>query len=61
MVMSRGQIIRELPRSELSEQRIIEAIVGGLNVGSRRRSTSPTLTIAEQAEAKWGKSDTEIR
>jgi ribose transport system ATP-binding protein len=57
MVMSRGQIIREIPQSELSEKRIIEAIVGGLNVGGRQRSTAPIMTIAEQADAKWGRSE----
>ncbi len=54
IVMSRGQIIHEIPHSELSERRIVEAIVGGINVGSGRRSNAPMLTIAEQAKARWG-------
>jgi ribose transport system ATP-binding protein len=53
IVMSRGQIIREIPQSELSERSIVEAIVGGVNF-SKRRTLGPTLTIEEQARAKSG-------
>jgi len=33
VVMSRGQIIDEIPRADLSEKRIIESIVGGVGFG----------------------------
>ncbi|MFN8565764.1 MAG: sugar ABC transporter ATP-binding protein, partial [Anaerolineae bacterium] len=52
IVMSRGQIVREIPQSELSEQRIIEAIVGGVNIGSRQRSSTRGMSIADQADAR---------
>ena len=36
-VMSRGRIVDEIPRRELSEQRIVEAIVGSRNAGTVAR------------------------
>jgi ribose transport system permease protein/ribose transport system ATP-binding protein len=50
LVMSRGQIINEIPQSELSEHRIIEAIVGGVNVSLPASGKS----IAEQAAENAG-------
>lgn len=57
IVMSRGQIVREIPQSELSEQKIIEAIVGGINVGSRQKTSTRGMSIAEQADARAGSSE----
>jgi ribose transport system ATP-binding protein len=37
VVMSRGQLIDEIPRADLSEQRIIQSIVGGIGFGLRKR------------------------
>jgi len=34
IVLSRGQIVHEIPQAELSERRIIEAMVGGVKAGS---------------------------
>ncbi len=34
IVLSRGQIVHEIPREELSERRIIEAMVGGVKLGN---------------------------
>jgi len=48
IVMSRGQIIKEIPKADLSERNIIEAIVGDVN----KRSKLLSMSIAEQAEAK---------
>jgi ribose transport system ATP-binding protein len=41
LVMSRGQIIDEIPRLELSEQRIVQSIVGGVGFGLRARRPVP--------------------
>jgi ribose transport system ATP-binding protein len=35
VVMSRGRIVEEIPRDELDERRIVEAIVGSRSTGSR--------------------------
>jgi ribose transport system ATP-binding protein len=35
VVMSRGQIVAEIPGSELGEKRIVEAIVGSRAAGGR--------------------------
>lgn len=37
MVMSRGQIIDEIPREALSEQRIVQSIVGGVGFGLKAK------------------------
>jgi ribose transport system ATP-binding protein len=37
VVMSRGQIVDEIPRADLSEQRIVQAIVGGVGFGLKAR------------------------
>ena len=42
VVMSRGQIIDEIQRTDLSEKRIIESIVGGVGFGLKRRRPVPT-------------------
>ncbi len=42
VVMSRGQIIRELQGADLSEQRIIESIVGGVGFGLSAIDTNRT-------------------
>jgi ribose transport system ATP-binding protein len=34
IVLSRGQIVHEIPQAELSERRIIEAMVGGVKLGN---------------------------
>jgi hypothetical protein len=50
--MSRGQIIHEIPKSELSERRIIESIVGGVHVGFDLSLPNQGKSIADQtAEA----------
>jgi len=44
IVMSRGQVIDEIPHADLSEKRIIESIVGGVGFGLKRgrpRVTGP--------------------
>ncbi len=41
VVMSRGQIIDEIQRADLSEKRIIEAIVGGVGFGLKARRPAP--------------------
>ncbi len=41
VVMSRGQIIDEIQRTDLSEQRIIESIVGGVGFGLKVRRPRP--------------------
>ena len=38
VVMSRGQIVEEIPGDELGERRIVEAIVGG-RAGAREQAT----------------------
>jgi ribose transport system ATP-binding protein len=42
VVMSRGQIIDEIQRADLSEKRIVEAIVGGVGFGLKARRPVPT-------------------
>jgi ribose transport system ATP-binding protein len=42
VVMSRGQLIDEIQQADLSEQRIIEAIVGGVGFGLKSRRHLPT-------------------
>lgn len=42
VVMSRGQIIDEIARADLSEQRIVQSIVGGVGFGLK--TTRPTTT-----------------
>jgi len=49
MVMSRGQIINELAGDELSERRIIEAIVSGVNLSYDVSLPTPMMSIEEQA------------
>jgi hypothetical protein len=39
--MSRGQIIDEIGRAQLSEERIIQSIVGGVGFGLKRRRVAP--------------------
>jgi ribose transport system ATP-binding protein len=52
IVMSRGQIIHEIPQSELSERRIIESIVGGVHLGFDMTMRDEVTSIADQtAEA----------
>jgi ABC-type multidrug transport system ATPase subunit len=52
IVMSRGQIIHEIPQSELSERRIIESIVGGVHLGFDMTMRDDVKSIAHQtAEA----------
>ena len=41
VVMSRGQIVDEIQHAELSEQRIIESIVGGVGFGLKTRRRIP--------------------
>jgi ribose transport system ATP-binding protein len=48
MVMSRGQIINEIAGSDLSERRIIEAIVGGVNLSYDMNLPAPTASIEKQ-------------
>ncbi|HEY4688534.1 MAG TPA: sugar ABC transporter ATP-binding protein, partial [Anaerolineae bacterium] len=54
VVMSRGQIIDEIQKADLSEQRIIEAIVGGVGFGLRSRTPSrydrPNDSLAPAAQ-----------
>lgn len=42
VVMSRGQIVSEIQRDDLSEQRIIESIVGGIGFGLKPVQTEAT-------------------
>jgi ribose transport system ATP-binding protein len=52
VVMSRGQIIHEIPKAELSERRIIESIVGGVHLGFDVSLPDQGKSIADQtAEA----------
>lgn len=52
IVMSRGQIIHEITRDELSEARIIESIVGGVHLGFDVSLPDQGKSIADQtAEA----------
>jgi ribose transport system ATP-binding protein len=41
LVMSRGQVIDEIPRADLSEQRIVQSIVGGVGFGLKARRPVP--------------------
>jgi ribose transport system ATP-binding protein len=41
VVMSRGQIIDEIQRTDLSEKRIVESIVGGVGFGLKARRPAP--------------------
>jgi ribose transport system ATP-binding protein len=41
VVMSRGQIIDEIPREDLSEKRIVESIVGGVGFGLKTGRPRP--------------------
>jgi len=52
VVMSRGQIIHEIQHADLSEQRIIEAIVGGVGFGLT--STASPIGPERQTVANWG-------
>jgi ribose transport system ATP-binding protein len=54
IVMSRGQIVNEIPQSELSEQRIIEAIVGDVNPDIDQSQPAPSKSVAEQADERAG-------
>jgi hypothetical protein len=40
--MSRGQIVSEIQRDDLSEQRIVESIVGGIGFGLKPVQTEAT-------------------
>jgi ribose transport system ATP-binding protein len=42
VVMSRGQIVSEIQRADLSEKRIIESIVGGVGFGLKKKRTAAT-------------------
>src|SRR5581483_8972133 len=42
VVMSRGQIIDEIQRADLSEQRIVQSIVGGVGFGLKTARPAPT-------------------
>jgi len=42
VVMSRGQIVSEIQRDDLSEKRIIESIVGGIGFGLKPVQTEAT-------------------
>jgi len=42
VVMSRGQIVSEIQREDLSEKRIIESIVGGIGFGLKKVQTEAT-------------------
>jgi ribose transport system ATP-binding protein len=48
IVMSRGQIIHEIPRAELSERRIIESIVSGVHLGFDVSLPDQGKSIADQ-------------
>lgn len=54
MVMSRGQIIHEMTGDDLNERRIIEAIVGGVNLTQDQSLPVPEKSIAEQAAENAG-------
>ena len=42
VVMSRGQIVSEIQRADLSEKRIIQSIVGGIGFGLKKAQTQAT-------------------
>jgi ribose transport system ATP-binding protein len=48
IVMSRGQIVNEISQPELSERRIIEAIVGDVNPDFDQSQPAPAKSVAEQ-------------
>jgi ribose transport system ATP-binding protein len=52
IVMSRGQITQEIPKAELSEKSIIEAIVGGIGLRYETVAPAPSLSVEEQAQGK---------
>jgi ribose transport system ATP-binding protein len=54
IVMSRGQIVNEISQSDLSERRIIEAIVGEANPDFDQSQPAPRKSIAEQAAERAG-------
>jgi ribose transport system ATP-binding protein len=54
IVMSRGQIVHEIPKSDLSERYIIEAIVGGVHLGFDLTLPASGKSIAEQAAENAG-------
>lgn len=54
IVMSRGQIIHEIPRAELSERRIIESIVGGVHLGFDVSLPDQGKSIAAQVAENAG-------
>jgi ribose transport system ATP-binding protein len=54
VVMSRGQIIDEIQRADLSEKRIVESIVGGVGFGLKARRPLPT---GPRAATRWGRGD----
>jgi ribose transport system ATP-binding protein len=54
IVMSRGQIIHEIPRAELSERRIIESIVGGVHLGFDMSLPDQGKSIAAQVAENAG-------
>jgi ABC-type multidrug transport system ATPase subunit len=54
IVMSRGQIIHEIPRSELSERRIIESIVSGVHLGFDMSLPDQGKSIAAQVAENAG-------
>jgi len=45
VVMSRGQIVSEIQRTDLSEKRIIESIVGGIGFGLKRMRTAAATKL----------------
>lgn len=54
VVMSRGQIIQEIPKSELTERRIIESIVGGVHIGFDVSLPDQGKSIADQTSEAAG-------
>lgn len=50
VVMSRGQIVDEIPRAELSEKRIIESIVGGVGFGLKTGPRAATNLDQDRGE-----------
>lgn len=54
VVMSRGQIIDDIPQAELSEQRITEAIVGGVHLGFDASGPEQGKSIADQTSEAAG-------
>jgi ribose transport system ATP-binding protein len=50
VVMSRGQIVDEIPRAELSEKRIVESIVGGVGFGLKTGPRAATNLDQDRGE-----------